>query len=306
MPDLHQQERKWLSLYSTNFVALADAAYEESRERLRAEAWAVRDAASDDNAMQEFSDGASDTDSEDVPPPMIHSLPSTVMRLIFTKLDAEAMSCCAQVCISWCSIVYEPSLWRYHCLRIWQRESPDATERLLWFGLPPAPYRTWRRMVTSRPRVRGNGIYVRRHHYAKSRRIGCNIDGSAAPPVSLVTYWRMMRFYNDGTVVSLVTPEGPDKAVRKIRRNWVPLPHESKQAYPNVGVYSFCEDTLSVELQLPVANRAYPDALDGTRHMALSVAGTHVGANNRFVTTIFAVAWSRFRVELFFHCVSAF
>lgn len=275
-----QPERKWLSLYSTDFVALADAAHEESKERRRVEACALRDASGvGDDAVIDISDRESDTESEE--PPVIHSLPFSVLRVIFAKLDTESLSCCAQVCISWCSVAYAPSLWRYHCLRIWQLEAPNVTERLLWFGQPPAPYGTWRRMVTSRPRVRGNGIYVKRHHYAKSRRLAIYIDGSAAPPMSLVTYWRLLRFYNDGTVVSLVTPERPDKAVRKMRRGWAPLSQESKQAYPSIGRYRFSEEDLKVEIQLPVANRAYPDAMDGTRQMTLSVANTHDGANNR-------------------------
>lgn len=166
----------------------------------------------------------------------------------------------------------------------------------------------------------------------KSRRGVC-LDGAPAPAVSLVTYWRLLRFYGDGTLVSLVTPERPDKAVRRLRLNWEPQPHETAKAHPSVGSWTFSEQTRTVELtvrtpakhprprclslssfllfvplttkrptsssvprgspppcQLPVVNKAFPDAMRGAQHMTMLLASTHAGAHNRlYLRSHFAV-----------------
>lgn len=222
---LHQPpERRWLSLYSTDFVALADAA-----------------------AKPTSPSPPPSPPPPPPPPPAVSMLPDAVLRSILRRLDPEGLSAAAQVCRAWRTVAYEPAGWRAHAARAWPREPLASVERLLWFGAPPAPYGTWRQLVARRPRLRAGGVYMKRHHYVKSRRGVC-LNGEPAPAVSLVTYWRLLRFYSDGTVVSLVTPERPDKAVRRLRLNWEPQPHESAKAHPSVGSWTFSQETRTAEL----------------------------------------------------------
>lgn len=227
MPHL-PPERRWLALYCTDFVALASAAYAAAEQK-------SKEAAA---ASGEPLGPACDPAAGPPPPPAVFSLPDSVMRSVFRRLDAEALAACAQVCGAWRALAYEPALWRALAMRVWPREPPGVTQRLLWYGRAPAPYGTWRSLVARRPKLRAGGVFVKRHHYVKS----------TAPSVSLVTYWRLLRFYSDGTVVSLITPERPDKAVRRLRLNWEPQPHEVGKAHPSVGSYTFSEETRTAEL----------------------------------------------------------
>jgi F-box protein 9 len=83
------------------------------------------------------------------------------------------------------------------------------------FGLTPA-YRTYAKMFRRRPRIRFNGIYISTVNYIR--------PGQAAPsqltwgaPVHIVTYYRYLRFFRDGRVLSLLTTNEPSEVVREIQ-----------------------------------------------------------------------------------------
>lgn len=71
---------------------------------------------------------------------------------------------------------------------------------------------SWKEMFHLRPRLRFNGVYISTCNY---HRAGGHM-GSAltwGTPVHTVTYYRYLRFYPDGTLLSLLTTHGPAEVV---------------------------------------------------------------------------------------------
>ncbi|KAI5778507.1 hypothetical protein EDC01DRAFT_622468 [Geopyxis carbonaria] len=71
---------------------------------------------------------------------------------------------------------------------------------------------SWREMFHLRPRVRYNGIYISTCNY---HRPGGHAGHSLSwgTPVHIVTYYRYLRFYPDGTLLSLLTTHEPSEVV---------------------------------------------------------------------------------------------
>ncbi|KAF8246377.1 hypothetical protein K440DRAFT_651083 [Wilcoxina mikolae CBS 423.85] len=71
---------------------------------------------------------------------------------------------------------------------------------------------SWREMFHLRPRLRYNGIYISTCNYHRpGGHSGTSL--SWGTPVHIVTYYRYLRFYPDGTLLSLLTTHGPSEVV---------------------------------------------------------------------------------------------
>lgn len=77
---------------------------------------------------------------------------------------------------------------------------------------------SWQKMFCLRPRIRFNGCYISTVNYIRA--------GQASPsqitwnsPVHIITYYRYLRFYRDGTVVSLLTTTEPQEVVHFLTKN---------------------------------------------------------------------------------------
>ena len=74
---------------------------------------------------------------------------------------------------------------------------------------------SWRLMWLFKPRLRFDGVYVSRNSYV---RFG-GAQWRASKQVNLVVYYRMYRFYPDGTCVYRTTPAPPRLAVKDLHCN---------------------------------------------------------------------------------------
>ena len=91
-------------------------------------------------------------------------------------------------------------------------ESPIVQKRAA-VTLPLSPsYPTYRQMFRQRPRIRFNGCYISTVNYTR--------PGAAAAtsvtwnsPVLIVTYYRYLRFFRDGSLISLLTTSEPGDVV---------------------------------------------------------------------------------------------
>ena len=91
-------------------------------------------------------------------------------------------------------------------------ESPLVQQRPN-IALPLSPtYPTYRQMFRQRPRIRFNGCYISTVNYTR--------PGAAAAtsvtwnsPVLIVTYYRYLRFFRDGSLISLLTTSEPGDVV---------------------------------------------------------------------------------------------
>ena len=78
--------------------------------------------------------------------------------------------------------------------------------------LIPTPYPTYRSLFRLRPRIRFNGAYISTVNYTR--------PGAASPtiltwnsPIHIVTYYRYLRFFRDGTCISLLTVSEPQDVI---------------------------------------------------------------------------------------------
>lgn len=76
---------------------------------------------------------------------------------------------------------------------------------------------SWQQMFRLRPRIRFNGCYISYINYMR--------PGMASPsqvswnsPVHIVTYYRYLRFFRDGTVISLQTTSEPAEVVHHLTK----------------------------------------------------------------------------------------
>ena len=74
---------------------------------------------------------------------------------------------------------------------------------------------SWRQMFRSRPRIRFNGCYISTANYTRPGATSTNTL-TWGTPVHVVTYYRYLRFFRDGTVISLLTTSEPADVVHHL------------------------------------------------------------------------------------------
>jgi F-box protein 9 len=102
-------------------------------------------------------------------------------------------------------------------------------------------YSTWQRMFRLRPRIRFNGCYISTVNYIRAGMHNSNSICKLTPfspfllstvlnprpawgsPVHIVTYYRYLRFFHDGTAISLLTTAEPTDVVHHLTREAVAL-----------------------------------------------------------------------------------
>ncbi|CCC10299.1 hypothetical protein SMACR_02876 [Sordaria macrospora] len=87
---------------------------------------------------------------------------------------------------------------------------------------------SWLRMWRLRPRIRFNGCYISTVNYIRAGQASANAT-TWGSPVHIVTYYRYLRFFRDGTAISLLTTSEPADVVYHLTREAVAL-HAGKKA----------------------------------------------------------------------------
>ncbi|KAF4556312.1 F-box-like domain-containing protein 3 [Elsinoe fawcettii] len=89
----------------------------------------------------------------------------------------------------------------------------DISHHLLAFSYASS----WRQMFRARPRVRFHGVYISTVNYTRPGGASSTIN-TWSTPVHVVTYYRYLRFYRDGTCISLLTTAEPVDVVHIISK----------------------------------------------------------------------------------------
>jgi len=96
----------------------------------------------------------------------------------------------------------EPVIWRGLCYRSWSEQNAAVLKK----------YGTWRRMWLRRPRLLFEGVWVSRNTYLRP---GQRQElASFTTPIHQVLYYRMFRFFPDGTVLSTMSFEEPKEIIQ--------------------------------------------------------------------------------------------
>ncbi|KAH7403057.1 hypothetical protein BKA64DRAFT_440321 [Cadophora sp. MPI-SDFR-AT-0126] len=186
------------------------------------------------------------------PPCPIATLPEEILIHIFTDvaiLDVASFVRLAQVCKRMAYLVAtEEQVWKRVCLGSevgfgamhyqWQREvlggplkeeEPDfddsdqdvvaplekaAITEILHSSAYAA---SWHQMFRTRPRVRFNGCYISTVNYMRAGQASQS-QVTWHSPVHIVTYYRYLRFFRDGTVISLLTTSEPAEVVHHLTK----------------------------------------------------------------------------------------
>ncbi|KAH8680108.1 F-box protein pof7 [Tricladium varicosporioides] len=195
---------------------------------------------------------------EGTPPPPcpIAELPNEIMVSVLTEvavLDVASFVRVAQVCKSLAYIVLtEEQIWKRICVGSefgfgamhyqWQREvlggllnedplvfqnDSDSEEPTVPILLPDKEVITetlldaysssWQQMFRNRPRIRFNGCYISTVNYIRPGQASAN-QVTWNSPVHIVTYYRYLRFFRDGTVISLVSTDEPADVVHHLTK----------------------------------------------------------------------------------------
>ena len=97
-------------------------------------------------------------------------------------------------------------------------------------SLVPDPYDTWKAMFRARPRIRFNGCYICTVNYVRTGQASTNQATWGGSPIHIVTYYRYLRFFRDGTVISLLATEEPRDVVHHLTKDMVHL-HQNSTAH---------------------------------------------------------------------------
>lgn len=77
---------------------------------------------------------------------------------------------------------------------------------------------SWLRMFKSRPRIRFNGCYISTVNYMRPGQASTS-QSTWQTPVHIVTYYRYLRFFRDGTLISLLTITEPAEVVHHLTKD---------------------------------------------------------------------------------------
>lgn len=110
-----------------------------------------------------------------------------------------------------------------------ERRRADAlalTASLLDSGV----YASWKHMFRTRPRIRFNGCYISTVNYIRTGQ-ATNQAVWGGNPVLIVTYYRYLRFFRDGTAISLLTTTSPAEVVHHLTPELLRLHREAPNAH---------------------------------------------------------------------------
>ena len=94
-------------------------------------------------------------------------------------------------------------------------------------------YPTYRQMFRSRPRIRFHGCYISTVNYTRPGATAWNTVSWNAP-VLIVTYFRYLRFFRDGSAISLLTTAEPADVVPYLHKEHVHQHHQPGSNLPQV------------------------------------------------------------------------
>ncbi|PHH73265.1 hypothetical protein CDD82_5560 [Ophiocordyceps australis] len=187
-----------------------------------------------------------------LPPCPLASLPTELLSLIFAHVaasDPGDVMAATRTCkrLTYLILCQAPSVWkaaalsprfgfpammrRFLCaIDPTAHSSPQDAELIaaqahaesrLALSLIPSTYPSWMHMFRSRPRIRFNGCYISTVNYIRSGQASTNQATWDTSPVHIVTYYRYLRFFPDGSALSLLSTTPPADIVHHLSRQTV-------------------------------------------------------------------------------------
>ncbi|CAK7220759.1 hypothetical protein SCUCBS95973_004271 [Sporothrix curviconia] len=105
-------------------------------------------------------------------------------------------------------------------IKISEDDVTEASKGLRAATVLPPVYPSWQRMFRLRPRIRFNGCYISTVNYIRPGQPSASL-ATWTNPVHIVTYFRYLRFFRDGTVISLLTTSEPPDVIHHLTKDLV-------------------------------------------------------------------------------------
>jgi F-box protein 9 len=185
---------------------------------------------------------APDTNLSPPLPCPISGIPDEILVQILQAVgqtDPASYSRLAQVCKRLSFLISaEDILWRDLChsqdfgFQAMHYDFPigiDGSPILGYEQLPKTiplipEFPTYRLTYRSRPRIRFGGCYISTVNYTRPGAVSSNhITWNA--PILIVTYYRYLRFFRDGSIISLLTTNEPSDTIPYIKKEYLADPH---------------------------------------------------------------------------------
>ncbi|KNE58622.1 hypothetical protein AMAG_04185 [Allomyces macrogynus ATCC 38327] len=195
----------------------------------------------------------------DLRPTFISVLPAELLARAFKfaiAADTNAFFALSLVCKKFCLVAREPTIWKHLCFRHY------PPEKVL---VDAAAKEDWLQYFIREPRIRFDGVYISRCMYVRQgiSEFGFN------NPVHLVEYFRYLRFFRDGRVLSYMTTSEPRDIVKQFTESHL----ESRKGFMT-GTY--VQNGAVVDLTLTDKRRAH-----NTFTKTVQIKGSKRGKHNR-------------------------
>lgn len=89
---------------------------------------------------------------------------------------------------------------------------------------------SWRRMFRTRPRIRFNGCYISTVNYTRPGAASTD-SRTWGTPIHIITYFRYLRFFRDGTAISLLTTTEPPDVVHHLIKDNLHAPKDNTRLH---------------------------------------------------------------------------
>jgi len=218
-------------------------------------------------------------------------LPMEILIYIFKwvvspELDLRSLEQLAMVCRGFYICARDSELWRLACCRVWGGHTGT-----------PGKYGSWRNMFMTRTRLRYNGAYISKTTYVRH---GENsFQDQFYQPWQLVEYFRYLRFFPDGVILMMTTPDDPPAALTRLSQR------SPRHSAVLVGQYCLRSRSVIAVLRRPPSNdnssvyqrffnkrhRHHCNEDDGeqTFHIELQVKDYKKKSNYKLVWTHYAI-----------------
>ncbi|GFU12923.1 f-box only protein 9 [Trichonephila clavipes] len=290
-----------ISLYRRAIQLVPDIEFriEESMEDFIDDEY-IEESSSDKSDVEENSSESVDEDETDNLPKLeqkmshMSSLPPEIFIYILKwviseDLDIVSLEKIAKVCRGFYICCRDSEIWRLICLRTWDMSIDN-----------PNKYGSWRNMFIQRPHLAFNGVYISKTTYVRYGE--ASFQDSHYKPCYLVEYYRYLRFFPDGVVLMLTTPDDPYQSIYKVR--------QKKSKDPNVmsGRFKLVGNTVMAVVKKPKSEIApapmnyynrtrrqrqanIPEVQDHTFHLELEIKNNKKRINCQ-------LCWNRYSIHM--------
>lgn len=112
-----------------------------------------------------------------------------------------------------------------------REERRQIASRTTTLSLTPSVYPTWKDMFHDRPRIRFNGCYISTVNYVRSGQASTNQATWGGAPILIVTYYRYLRLFRDGTAISLLHTSPPADIIHHLTHDMVLFHRDNQRSH---------------------------------------------------------------------------